>query len=195
MLSAQELQELADDINVRGQLTPILTYQAAILDGRNRWVACRMAGVDPETIEYKEADPVSFIKSLNILRRHLTTVERARLLRRDIVDRVDCFNLRNRRCRAPPPQSWARYVLRCAAPSGSQGFREGPAGIPPSLAKAPQPWRRGPATPARRRAECPARARCLSRASSTLLSRREKALRPCKARLFLRPQVAPTRRA
>lgn len=79
MLSAQELQELAEDINVRGQLAPILTYQEAILDGRNRWVACRMAGVDPETIEYKEADPVGHIKSLNILRRHLTTAERARL--------------------------------------------------------------------------------------------------------------------
>src|SRR6266481_2354009 len=79
MLSAQELQELAEDIKVRGQLAPILTYREAILDGRNRWVACRMAGVDPETIEYKEADPVGFIKSLNILRRHLTTAERARL--------------------------------------------------------------------------------------------------------------------
>jgi hypothetical protein len=79
MLSAQELKELAEDIKVRGQLAPILNYQGAILDGRNRWVACRMAGVEPETIEYKEADPVGFIKSMNILRRHLTTAERARL--------------------------------------------------------------------------------------------------------------------
>jgi hypothetical protein len=77
MLSAQELQELAEDINVRGQLTPILTYQGAILDGRNRWVACRMAGVEPQTTEYTEADPVGHIKSANILRRHLTTAERA----------------------------------------------------------------------------------------------------------------------
>jgi|ERR1700730_9358247 hypothetical protein len=79
MLSAQELQEVAEDIKVRGLLAPILTYQGAILDGRNRWVACRMAGVEPTTIEYTEADPVGSIRSFNILRRHLTTAERARL--------------------------------------------------------------------------------------------------------------------
>lgn len=44
-----------------------------MLDGRNRLAACRLKGIDPLTRELKEVeDPVAFVLSLNLQRRHLT---------------------------------------------------------------------------------------------------------------------------
>lgn len=42
------------------------------LDGRRRWPACELAGVEPQTIEVNPEDPVAYVISLNLHRRHLT---------------------------------------------------------------------------------------------------------------------------
>jgi ParB-like chromosome segregation protein Spo0J len=47
MLAGDEMQSLADDIAERGLLHPIvLDTEGRILDGRNRYAACEIAGVD-----------------------------------------------------------------------------------------------------------------------------------------------------
>lgn len=76
MLPDAELQELAADIKAHGLQTRITTYQGKILDGRNRWRACEIAGVTPGTIEYTGDDPLAFVVSGNLHRRHLSESQR-----------------------------------------------------------------------------------------------------------------------
>lgn len=79
MLAADELQELADDIKANGQVQPImLDADGMLIDGRNRLAACKLAGVDPvfDQLE-KDRDPVAYILSTNVARRHLSKGQRA----------------------------------------------------------------------------------------------------------------------
>jgi len=56
---------------------PIWIYDGQILDGRNRWRACEVVGVEPESREYQGDDPLGFVLSLNLHRRHLTDGQKA----------------------------------------------------------------------------------------------------------------------
>jgi hypothetical protein len=76
-LMGEELSELAGDIKRHGLRQPIWMLSGKILDGRNRWRACQMAGVEPKTVEYEGADPVAFVISQNLRRRHLTASQLA----------------------------------------------------------------------------------------------------------------------
>ena len=49
VLSDEELQSLADDIEQNGLVHPVVLYEGKILDGRNRARACEMAGVAIKT--------------------------------------------------------------------------------------------------------------------------------------------------
>jgi ParB-like chromosome segregation protein Spo0J len=71
MMDEAKLAELADDIRKNGQLVPVWLYEGKILDGRNRWAACRIAGVEPKTKEYTGDEPTAFAVSLNDRRRHM----------------------------------------------------------------------------------------------------------------------------
>lgn len=77
MMTDKELSVLADDIKTNGLQNPIILHGGKILDGRNRYEACRIAGVDPKFVEYAGDDPFRFIISLNLHRRHLDESQRA----------------------------------------------------------------------------------------------------------------------
>lgn len=78
LLTDEELTELAGDIKAQGQKVPILMYQGAILDGRNRWRACSLAGVEPLTQEWDgRGDPLATVDSLNGKRRQLTAAQKS----------------------------------------------------------------------------------------------------------------------
>ena len=77
VLGDDELQELADDIATNGLQQPIVLLDRMILDGRNRYRACELAGIEPEFIAYRGDDPVAFVVSANLHRRHLTVGQRA----------------------------------------------------------------------------------------------------------------------
>ncbi len=77
MLSAAELEALARDIAENGQRHAITLYQGKILDGRNRYAACELAGVEPRYTEYTGDNPLAFVVSENISRRHLDESQRA----------------------------------------------------------------------------------------------------------------------
>jgi hypothetical protein len=77
MLPESELKKLAEDIKAKGQLLPITSYEGKILDGRNRYKACELAGIDPQIEEYTGDDPLGLIASLNDHRRHDSDNERA----------------------------------------------------------------------------------------------------------------------
>lgn len=72
-----ELADMAEDIKKYGLNEPIICYKGQILDGRNRYLACKMAGVEPTFKEYTGDEPLSFVVSKNLMRRHLTPSQRA----------------------------------------------------------------------------------------------------------------------
>lgn len=79
-MSKEELQALAEDIKINGLLQPIVLYQGQILDGRNRYKACIIAGVKARFVEWDgEGDPLAWVLSTNLVRRHLTASQRALL--------------------------------------------------------------------------------------------------------------------
>lgn len=71
MLDDDKLDELAEDIRQQGQLQPIWTFEGMILDGRNRFEACRRAEIKPIIMEYRGDEPTAFAVSLNDRRRHM----------------------------------------------------------------------------------------------------------------------------
>jgi ParB-like chromosome segregation protein Spo0J len=71
MMDADKLNELAEDIRKNGQLVPVWLFEGKILDGRNRWAACKIAGVEPKTKEYTGDEPTAFAVALNDRRRHM----------------------------------------------------------------------------------------------------------------------------
>jgi hypothetical protein len=81
MMSADELADLAADIKENGQRFPIIIGphegREVIIDGRNRYAACDIAGVEPKFEQLNGHDPKAFILSVNVKRRHMTAGQRA----------------------------------------------------------------------------------------------------------------------
>lgn len=77
----QEYRGLVDSIRCYGLFDPILVWQDKIVDGRHRHKACLEAGVEPEYQILDSDMPFEMVKDRvvaeNILRRHLTTGQRA----------------------------------------------------------------------------------------------------------------------
>ena len=77
-LPKDELRQLADDIKARGLLNDIVLHEGQILDGRNRWLACKIAKVKPAFVQWNGyGSPVAWVISENLIRRHLTSSQRA----------------------------------------------------------------------------------------------------------------------
>lgn len=78
MLESGEMAELAEDIKARGLIEAIvLDADGLIVDGRNRLEACGIAGVNPRFVEYIGSDPIGYIVSKNLKRRHLTQSQKS----------------------------------------------------------------------------------------------------------------------
>lgn len=79
MFPDDELQELSADIKKNGLQEPIIIYENEILDGRNRYAACKMAGITPRMKVFSgtEDEALQYVTSHNLHRRHLTASQRA----------------------------------------------------------------------------------------------------------------------
>src|SRR5262245_58677058 len=71
-METEDFQALCDDIRKNGVREPIWTYEGKILDGRNRYNACKALGLEPPLRDYTGDSPVALVWSNNGVRRHLT---------------------------------------------------------------------------------------------------------------------------
>lgn len=81
-LAGAEFEALKADIVANGQHEPITVYEGLVLDGGNRYRACIEAGIEPKTKPFTGADPVSFVLSANLHRRHLMPGQHAIIVSR-----------------------------------------------------------------------------------------------------------------
>lgn len=70
-------EALVDDIRERRQQEPVWLYEGKILDGRNRYLACQRLGREIQVKDYAGDDPIGFVLSANLHRRHLDESQRA----------------------------------------------------------------------------------------------------------------------
>lgn len=78
LMQGREFDELVADVKANGLREPIWIYEGQILDGRNRWRACESAQLAHRpTRTYQGEDPVGFVVSLNLHRRHLSETQRS----------------------------------------------------------------------------------------------------------------------
>ncbi len=77
MMSDEELDALGEDMFANGQREPIALFNGLILDGRNRYRACILKGIEPKFRSELPADPYTFVASANLHRRHLDESQRA----------------------------------------------------------------------------------------------------------------------
>jgi len=78
MMSDDEFSALVEDIRLNGQRQPIYVHDGQIIDGRNRYRACQQLGIEPDTRVWDGAGSlVSFVVSLNLQRRHLSSSQKA----------------------------------------------------------------------------------------------------------------------
>ena len=77
LIDGAEFDELVADIKLHGLHEPVVLFGGKVLDGRNRLRACEAANVAPTYTVYTGDDPVSYVVSLNLRRRHLNESQRA----------------------------------------------------------------------------------------------------------------------
>jgi N6-adenosine-specific RNA methylase IME4 len=77
LLEGADLDELVADIKAHGLQEPVILFEGKILDGRNRYRACLAAGIQPAFLQYRGKDPLAYVISANLRRRHLSESQRA----------------------------------------------------------------------------------------------------------------------
>lgn len=80
LMGGTEFEELVEDVRVNGVADPIILFEGQILDGRNRYRAWQRLGSIPGTCRfevYTGGNPLGFVMSKNLHRRHLSVSQRA----------------------------------------------------------------------------------------------------------------------
>jgi hypothetical protein len=77
-MSAEDFAALVADIKANGQREPIIIHEGMVLDGWHRYQACSQLGIKRQQFTFPaDKDPVAFVLSHNLHRRHLTPSQRA----------------------------------------------------------------------------------------------------------------------
>jgi hypothetical protein len=77
-MSSDDFAALVEDIKANGQREPVMVHEGMVLDGWHRYQACSQLGIKPQQFTFPaDKDPVAFVLSHNLHRRHLTPSQRA----------------------------------------------------------------------------------------------------------------------
>ena len=84
LLEDEEFDALVEDIRQFGQVEPAILFEGKIIDGRNRYRACKKLDIELEVREWKPSEatgitPLQFVISTNIMRRHLNHAQRSEI--------------------------------------------------------------------------------------------------------------------
>jgi ParB-like chromosome segregation protein Spo0J len=82
LLEGEEFDALVADIAASGLCEAVWLYEGQILDGRNRYRACQALSRDCATRDYPGHDPLGFVLSMNLQRRHLDESQRSMIAAR-----------------------------------------------------------------------------------------------------------------
>lgn len=83
LMEGADFDALVGDIKAHGQRDPIIVHEHLILDGRNRYRACQSLSLTPKLEEWDEdGDPIEYVVSKNLHRRHLNASQRATIAAR-----------------------------------------------------------------------------------------------------------------
>jgi ParB-like chromosome segregation protein Spo0J len=80
MMGDREFSEFKADIETHGIKEWGTLYRGQVLDGRNRYKACQELGIEMDFCEIEDKedfDPIAYVLSHNLHRRHLTTSQRS----------------------------------------------------------------------------------------------------------------------
>jgi ParB-like chromosome segregation protein Spo0J len=84
LMEGEEFDALVADIKAHGLCEPIVLFEDMILEGRNRYRACKEAGVDLDHWDKHhlalDADPIAYVVSKNLHRRHLTAEQKREVI-------------------------------------------------------------------------------------------------------------------
>ena len=83
MMNEDEFVDLVTSIKQNGQREPIILYEDKIIDGRNRYTACKELRVEPK-VEYwdEQGSLLDFVKDKNLNRRQLSQSQRGMIAAR-----------------------------------------------------------------------------------------------------------------
>jgi len=140
LLGDNELDALVTDIRTHGLREPIVLFEGAILDGRNRYRACQRAGVMPRfeqwTPRHPGDTPLAFVLSRNLERRHLNESQRSMIAARlaNLPDGLRKDHARGASIEAPISQAEAARRLNVGRPSVQRAAKLLKKGIPELIA-------------------------------------------------------------
>ena len=117
-LEGEAYAHFLEDIRRHGVREPITLFEGKILDGRNRYRAAIDAGVECPSKEYVGDDPLGFVISLNLKRRHLNESQRA-MVASKIAD-LEKGQRQMGKFAHVPTQSRSREVAQRLAPFGQE---------------------------------------------------------------------------
>lgn len=76
LMEGDEFDRLVSDIGDNGLIHPIVIHEGKILDGRNRYRACQILQLTPQTVAaYSGDSPLEYVLSANLQRRHLNETQ------------------------------------------------------------------------------------------------------------------------
>ena len=137
MLDEKRLQELAEDISQAGQREAIRLFDGMILDGRNRYAACKKMGIEPRFEQVDPSiDPFAYVWSLNGERRDLTADQRYLIWKR-VNENSDAWKAEQKRIRDAANK--ARSESATGVPYAPKGGQRKPDKVVPQVVGTPSP--------------------------------------------------------